>query len=137
MLTEKAPQKSIFLLFSHKLTEEQVEELKGYRITRFVYLPEKLQNLWSNVPPEDIVLSEYLKPILEWLGKNAHKDDWVLVQGDFGAVFLVVDFCFYKGFMPVYAATKRNVVEKNENGKSIKVSEFKHERFRKYERYRI
>ncbi len=128
--------KSIFLLFSHKLTEEQVEELKGYRITRFVYLPEKLQTLWSNVPPEDIVLSEYLKPILEWLDKNAHKDDWVLVQGDFGAVFLVVDFCFYKGFMPVYATTRRIAIEKRENGRLIKVSEFRHMRFRRYERYR-
>ncbi len=126
--------KSIFLIFSHKLIDSQIEELKSNNITSFIYLPSSLQILWSNVPPDLGELKGYLKPIIEWLKNNAKRGDWVLVQGDFGAVFTVVDFCFYNGLVPVYATTKRNTIEKMENGRLIKVSQFEHIRFRKYER---
>ncbi len=126
--------KSIFLIFSHKLIDSQIEELKSNNITSFIYLPSSLQILWSNVPPDLGELKGYLKPIIEWLKNNAKRGDWVLVQGDFGAVFTVVDFCFYNGLVPVYATTKKNTIEKMENGRLIKVSQFEHIRFRKYER---
>ena len=103
-------------------------------ISNFEYLPRNLQAIWSGVPPDKESLNDYLKPIFEWLKNNAKKGEWVLVQGDFGAVCLVVDFCFKNSFVPVYATTKRNTNEKIENGKLIKVSQFEHIRFRKYER---
>ncbi len=124
----------IFLIFSHKLTDSQIEELKGVGISNFEYLPRNLQAIWSGVPPDKESLNDYLKPIFEWLKNNAKKGEWVLVQGDFGAVCLVVDFCFKNSLVPVYATTKRNTIEKMENGKLIKVSQFEHIRFRKYER---
>ena len=127
--------RSIFLLFSHKLTDSQIEELKSNGITSFVYLPHSLQILWSNVPPDLKELKGYLKPIIEWLKANAKEGDWVLVQGDFGAVFIVVDFCFQNGLVPVYATTERIAIEKVENGRTIKVSQFSHVIFRKYERW--
>ncbi len=125
---------SIFLIFSHRLTDSQIEELKKVGISKFVYLPGDLQILWSGVPPDVENLNSYLKPIFEWIKNKAKSDDWVLVQGDFGAVCLVVDFCFKNSLVPVYATTKRNTIEKIENGKLIKVSQFEHIRFRKYER---
>ena len=125
---------SIFLIFSHRLTDSQIEELKKVGISKFVYLPGDLQILWSGVPPDVENLNSYLKPIFEWIENKAKSDDWVLVQGDFGAVCLVVDFCFKHSLVPVYATTKRNTIEKIENGKLIKVSQFEHIRFRKYER---
>ncbi len=125
---------SIFLIFSHRLTDSQIEELKKVGISKFVYLPGDLQILWSGVPPDVESLNDYLKPIFEWIENKAKSDDWVLVQGDFGAVCLVVDFCFKNSLVPVYATTKRNTIEKIENGKLIKVSQFEHIRFRKYER---
>ncbi len=128
--------KSIFLLFSHKLTDYQIEELKKSGITSYVYLPRGLQILWSSVPPDLKELKDYLKPIIEWLKAKAKKGDWVLVQGDFGAVFTVVDFCFHNGLVPVYATTSRLSIEEfNENG-SLKLSRFEHVMFRKYERWR-
>ncbi len=125
---------SIFLIFSHRLTDSQIEELKKVGISKFVYLPGDLQILWSGVPPDVENLNSYLKPIFEWIENKAKSDDWVLVQGDFGAVCLVVDFCFKHSLVPIYATTKRNTIEKIENGKLIKVSQFEHIRFRKYER---
>ena len=125
---------SIFLIFSHKLTDSQIEELKGVGISNFECLPRNLQAIWSGVPPDKESLKGYLKPIFEWIKSKAKPNDWVLVQGDFGAVCLVVDFCFKNSLVPVYATTKRNTIEKMENGKLIKVSQFEHVRFRKYER---
>jgi hypothetical protein len=125
---------SIFLLFSHKLTDRQIDELKSAGIDNFEYMPHSLQNLWSGVLPDIESLQDYIKPVLKWLDAKAKKGDWVLVQGDFGAVCLIVDFCFKRDFVPVYATTKRNTVEKMENGKLIKISQFEHVRFRKYER---
>ena len=127
--------KSIFLLFSHKLTDSQIEELKSKSIASFVYLPGSLQALWSNVPPDLKGLREYLKPIIEWLKANARKGDWVLVQGDFGAVFTVVDFCFRNGLVPVYATTNRVAIEKFSGNGSLKLSHFEHVMFRRYERW--
>ena len=125
---------SIFLIFSHKLTDSQIEELKKNNISQFVYLPRDLQILWSGVPPDKESLEGYLKPIFEWIKNKAKPDDWVLVQGDFGAVCLVVDFCFKNSLVPVYATTKRNTVEQTEGSRLVKVSQFEHVRFRKYER---
>lgn len=128
--------KSIFLLFSHKLTSEQIDQLKEKGIERFFYLPDALQKIWSNVPAEGIVLSEYLKPLIGWLSENSQEGDFVLIQGDFGATFYMVDFCFDVGLIPVYATTKRSVREKIVDGSIVKISEFKHVEFRKYERWK-
>ncbi len=128
--------KSIFLLFSHKLRDSQIEELKSNGIASIVYLPSGLQILWSSVPPDLKELRDYLKPIIEWLKAKAKKGDWVLVQGDFGAVFTVVDFCFHNGLVPVYATTNRLAIEKFSGNGSLKLSHFEHVIFRKYERWK-
>jgi len=127
---------SIFLLFSHKLTKEQIKDLKKESIDNFVYPPNDLQALWSNVPPDLKELKGYLGPIIEWLSANAKKGDWVLVQGDFGAVFTVVDFCFQSGLVPVYATTTRLALEGEKDNKVFKFSQFEHVMFRRYERWK-
>ena len=128
--------KSIFLLFSHKLTKPQIDELKRIGVNRYVYLDNDLQQIWSFVPTQEVNLKEYLKPIFEFLVNNAKKGDYVLVQGDFGATYLTVDFCFEHNLIPIYAVSKRVAYEKIEDGEVIKVSRFKHEGFRKYMRWR-
>ncbi len=129
--------KSIFLLFSHKLTQKQESELKSKGISRFVYLPDELQTLWSNVPADIDDVSIYISPVLGWLKNNARVGDWVLVQGDFGCCYTVVDFCFENDLIPVYATTRRIVEEAIEGDGVVKISKFIHERFRKYRRWRI
>ena len=127
---------SIFLLFSHKLTKKQIADLESVGIEKIVYLPKELQILWSNVPPDSVVISKYLQPVVEWLSNLAKKDDWVLIQGDFGAVFYMVDFCFNNDLIPVYSTTKRMAIEKIEDGRLVKISEFEHIIFRRYERWK-
>ena len=123
----------MFLLFSHKLTDEQIKDAKSnLGVDEFVYLPDDLQNKFSNVPPEIDDIKEYTKDFIEFLENSAKKGDFVLIQGDFGVVYNVVDFCKKNDLIAIYSTTKRVVKEKKENGKIVKISEFRHIKFRKY-----
>ena len=123
----------MFLLFSHKLTDEQIKDAKqNLGVDEFVYLPQDLQEKFSNVPPEIDDIKAYSKIFIEFLEKNANKNDYILIQGDFGVVFWVVEYCRQNNFKAVYATTKRVVKEKKVKGKVVKISEFKHVKFRRY-----
>ena len=123
----------LFLLFSHKLTDEQIKDAKeNLGVNKFVYLPEDLQYKFSNVPPEIENIKDYSKDFKEFLANNAKKQDFVLIQGDFGIVFQMVEFCKENNLKAIYSTTKRVVKEQVINGKIIKTSEFRHIRFRNY-----
>lgn len=124
----------LHLLFNHTLTQEQLSDAKASLLCYvIVSLPKELQELWSSVPPNLKSLEEYLKPIKEYVSTNIQKDDFVLVQGDFGATYMMVNFVKSLGAKPIYATTSRDVVEIREGDKVIKKSIFRHERFREYE----
>jgi len=123
----------MILLFSHTLTPEQKEDAKKtLKVDEFISLPDELQKLWSNVPPEIENLDNYLEPIFNYLRKNLKKGDFILVQGDFGATCKTAEFVKSLKTVPVYATTKREVVEKKEGDKVVKISTFKHVMFRKF-----
>ncbi|CAB3288132.1 conserved protein of unknown function [Methanocaldococcus lauensis] len=123
----------MFLLFSHNLTDDQIKDAKeNLKVDKFIYLPKELQNIWSNIPPEIEDITDYLKPIKEFLKNNANDGDYVLIQGDFGATYNMVNYAFENNLIPIYATTKRVVKEVIEDGKVITIREFKHCRFRKY-----
>lgn len=123
----------MFLFFSHKLTDEQIYDAKeNLGISEFVYLPDDLQNKFSNVPPEINDIKAYSMEFINYLEKNAKKEDYVLIQGDFGIVFWVVEYCKNNNLKAVYSTTKRIAKEMKIKGKIIKTSEFEHIRFRFY-----
>jgi hypothetical protein len=78
-------------------------------------------------------ISDYLKPVMQWLEENAAKSDYVLIHGDFGACFILVDFAFKKGLIPIYSTTHREAVEEQNPDGSVKiVHRFQHQIFRRY-----
>jgi hypothetical protein len=125
----------MLLLFSHKLTEDQKEDANtALGVREFLALPDNLQQLWMNIPPAMSLLSEYLEPIRSWINKNLYHGDYVLIQGDYGAVYLMVNYAFSVGLIPVYATTERMVVEKLMPDGVVKSERvFKHKMFRRYE----
>ena len=126
--------RKMILVFSHKLTQEQKDDaIENFGIKEFLSLPKELQNIWSNISPDIQTLEKLLEPIKEFIKNNSKKDDVVLVQGDFGAVYIMVNFVKDLELLGVYATTKREAKEYQENGKLIKQSIFKHRRFREYE----
>ncbi len=126
--------KKIALLFSHKLTPAQNKDIKTSLGAKKIYnLPLELQSIWSQVPTDkDLIFNDYLEDIKKFLMDNLNSGDFVLVQGDFGATYHMVNFCKLNGFIPVYSVNKRIAKEFIENGIIKKYSEFKHEFFREY-----
>jgi len=123
----------MYLLFSHKLTEEQIKDAKiNLGVREFIYLPENLQKIWSGIPPEIDCVSDYIRPIKEFLAQTSEKGDFVLIQGEFGAVVDMVKYCKKNGLIPVYSTTKRVSYEEKQGDKVIKKSVFNHVRFRRY-----
>jgi len=125
--------KQLFLLFSHTLTPSQELDAKeSLGVTDFVALPKELQHLWSNVPPSLEVLSDYLAPIKEYIRNESKAGDVVLIQGDFGGCYEMVNYVKSLRLTAVSSTTKRDVVEKTVNGKVEKFSRFEHVIFRLY-----
>jgi len=126
--------KKIILLFSHKLTNEQMQDAKNsFGIDEFIYLSDDLQKIWSNISPDLQTIQDILEPIKEFIKSNSNQNDVVLIQGDFGACFIMVNFCKDLGLKTLYATTKRISNEYEKDGKMIKKSIFEHRRFREYE----
>ncbi|HAC70494.1 MAG TPA: hypothetical protein DCF41_02105, partial [Arcobacter skirrowii] len=109
------------------------DAMKSFGIEEFIYLPKELQELFSNVPNDLKKLSEYLTPIKLFLKQYSKEGDFVLIQGDFGATYILVNFAKSLKLKAVYSTTKRVTQEFEEDGKIIKKSIFEHERFRDYE----
>ena len=126
--------KRMFLCFNHELTREQIQDAKrNLNIDEFIHLPSRLKKLWQNIPPDLLDISSYLKPIIDWLKTTTREGDLILVQGDFGATYLIVQFAFKEGLIPVYATTKREVIEKKmPDGKVEMIHQFRHVIFRRY-----
>jgi hypothetical protein len=125
--------KKIFLLFSHKLSEIQRQELQNsWHVEEFISMPKELQDIWSNISPDLESLQGLLEAHKNFLKEHAKTDDLVLIQGDFGACYAMVNFAKGLGLTTVYATTKRNAIEEIVEGKTVKKSIFEHRRFREY-----
>ena len=125
--------KKMILLFSHTLTQLQINDAKSsLGVEELVLLDANLQNIWSNVPAYLDNVVDYLQPVRDFLIDNMEEDDVVLVQGDFGATCAMASFVKSLGGVAVYATTKRDVIEKEIDGKIVKTSVFEHVRFRRF-----
>ncbi len=92
----------------------------------YIYL--KTSNrFFSNIPSDLNNLDEYLLPIKDFLKENSRFGDVVLIQGDFGAVYHMVNFSKNLGLKSVYATTNRRIEEILVDEKTIKKSIFEHE----------
>lgn len=124
---------TMFLLFSHKLTNDQIVSAKeDLNCENLVYLPEELQNLWSNIPPTEEGY-EYLVKFKNFILNNYKKGDYVLIQGDWGYTYHMINFCKEIGVIPVYSTTERNSKDIiNNDGSISKISLFKHVIYKRY-----
>jgi len=128
--------KKLYVFLSHFLTEEQKKDaIKTLGVTKFVSLPSPLQKKWGNIE-SDRSLKEKLKPFFDYILDNVTRDDYLLIQGEAGISFALVDWCLTNGYQPIYSYTKRVVIEKEiEKNKVEKKSVFKHIKFIFYERF--
>jgi hypothetical protein len=128
--------KTLFLIFNHQFTSEQDHDARrALGVIRIVNLPAELQDLWGNVPSGMPEIKGYLGPIRGWLTSQAQEGDYVLIQGDFGACYLMVKFAFEERWVPIYSTTEREAVEEIGPNGSVKLTHhFRHRIFRRYGR---
>ncbi|MEA1967980.1 MAG: CRISPR-associated protein Csx20 [Thermodesulfobacteriota bacterium] len=126
--------KKLFSVFNHILTTEQISDARhSLGVTEFVEMPDKLKQIWKQIPADSESISRYLDPLKKWILANAAKEDIILVQGDFGATYLMVEFAFKHGLIPVYSTTYRQAAESVQPDGRLKTEHiFKHQMFRKY-----
>ena len=124
----------LFLIFNHDITGIQEEDAKqSLGVDTLVDLPPDMKRIWSDIPPGLKEIRGYLQPVMEWLGEHAEEGDFVLIQGDFGACYLMVRFCFENGLVPIYSTSRREAVEEHLPDGSISLNHvFKHKKFRRY-----
>ncbi|BDD02058.1 hypothetical protein PEPS_43380 (plasmid) [Persicobacter psychrovividus] len=125
----------MFLLFSHQLTDEQIQDARqNWGVSEFVSLPSDLQQKWSNVPAELESLQAYAQPFIQWLSDHQlGSSDVVLNQGDFGLSYLLANHIIFNQATAVYSTTVRKAVkELNMDGEVITTKIFKHQIFREY-----
>lgn len=123
--------KRLFLLFSHKLTKEQIEDAEeNFNISKFVYLPEELQSMWSNIGEDDIGLDRRFK---KYIKEKAETGDYILIEGEYGMVYKMVKWALENNYIPVYSYTKREYSNKVlEDGTVENKHYFKHIKFKEY-----
>jgi hypothetical protein len=125
---------SLFLIFNHTPSELQLGDARAsLGVEKIAALPEYLAPLWDSVPPETDSIRRHLEPIQAWVAGAAQPGDYILIQGDFGATYLMVRFALEKGLIPIYSTTERVAAEKQKEDGSVTLTHhFRHVRFRKY-----
>jgi len=107
--------------------------LASLGVARIVAPPEAVRHLWSAVPPEAESLEEYLAPVVAWLAAQTMPNDFVLIQGEFGATCALVREAFRLGLVPVYSTTRREVVEEHDADGRVHIRHtFSHVCYRQY-----
>ena len=125
---------NLFLIFNHEITPVQESDARNsLGVEKISDLPQDLKELWRQVPPDLAEISSYLGPVKTWLKSQAAKNDYVLIQGDFGACYIMVNFAFDIGVIPIYSTTAREATEEYDKNGSVRLThQFKHQAFRKY-----
>jgi len=127
---------SLLLIFNHRITALQEEDARvSLRVERIIDLPEDLKAIWRQVPAELEAIEGYLGPIKAWLAGRGKKGDYVLIQGDFGACFIMVNVAMEQGLIPIYSTTQREALEEHGEDGTVKIiHQFRHRIFRRYGR---
>jgi hypothetical protein len=126
----------LFVLMNHTLTRTQKEEIsRTFDSPDIVLPPDRIAEVWSSIDPVRDSASQ-ISIALEWLENNGLEGDVVLVQGEYGATFFIVSYCFVRGLIPIYATSRRVYEETVRDDGSVERSHiFRHVRFQRYRLY--
>ena len=137
----------LFILLNHALTQEQMTDLESMGVEEMIYLDRAhtggqgeseyhtsaQQVPWAQIPPQARQIAPLLEGYCQRLQSEARRGDYLLVQGDFGATYIIVECAKSLGLIPIYATTLRESREhKAPDGSISKQSLFKHCLFRIY-----
>lgn len=124
----------LFLVFNHTFSPDQIANAReSLHIGEIIDLPANLRHTWGNIPPGLSEISDLLDPVRNWIRSFSSAGDYILIQGDFGACYILVNFSFELGLIPIYSTTQRQAQQISDKDGSIILShKIKHVIFRKY-----
>ncbi len=127
---------SLFLIFNHDITPVQESDACcSLGVQQIINMPPDLKDLWRQIPSDLPKINNYLNPVKDWLSHEAGENDYALIQGDVGACFIMVNFAFETGLIPIYSTTEREAVEEHKDDGTVNlVHQFRHRIFRRYEK---
>ncbi|MEE3314820.1 MAG: CRISPR-associated protein Csx20 [Treponema sp.] len=121
-----------YCLLNHSLTQNQLAELKErFGAEEIIYPSDELSKSWSQIPPTEELDMSVINSALAWLS-DAKENDILIVQGEFGSTFMLVDYALKKNLVPLYAVAKRVSKEVRVGEQVQKMNVFEHVCFRKY-----
>lgn len=127
--------KTAFCLLNHELTENQVSELrKEYSVSNIIYPDSNLSGIWSQIPATQKLNKTPIYAVVDWLAA-AQAGDVVIIQGEVGSTFMLVDYALKKKLIPIHAVSKRVSKEVRVGEQVQKQNIFEHVCFREYEYY--
>lgn len=129
--------RSVLVLMNHDLLSQQEKELyEIFNVERIVVPGDDLKSVWSQIPTDEKLPIDLLNDFIAWIEHNSLKNDLVLIQGDFGAVFYLVTFCLDHGRIPIYSASVRDYHEEiASDGTVIRHHRYQHRNFRVYSKW--
>lgn len=122
--------KKLILLFSHQLTPQQLKDAnEKLQCNEIIYLPKELLYIWQNITPETDI-----QVFKDFLLKNGREGDYILIQGEWGTTYNMVNFVKENNMIPIYSSTARKVIEEKSgsDNRVIKTSIFEHKGFYRY-----
>ncbi|MBR3731219.1 MAG: hypothetical protein IKQ61_05180 [Spirochaetales bacterium] len=124
-----------YCLLNHTLTDNQIKELETkYDCAQIIYPDEDLKNIWSQIPPTEKLDMTVIDKVTQWL-MSAKQFDVLIIQGEFGSTFMLVDYALKNQIIPLYAVSKR-ISQEVSNGESVtRNTVFRHVCFREYKYY--
>lgn len=124
----------VFCLMNHSLTKKQIAELTDvYKCKEIVYPEETVSSLWSQVNSTNE--KDVIQSVIFWL-KAAKDGDYLIIQGEFGLTFTLVDYALKEKLIPIYATSKR-IAKESRVGETVhREYIFEHICFKKYEYFK-
>ncbi|MBR2917498.1 MAG: hypothetical protein IKC25_02000 [Campylobacter sp.] len=106
----------LFLLISHTLSPEQINDARiSLGVSEIIKFDKELMAKWMNIPPKISDLSEYLAEFREAL-LSCKAGDFILIQGEFGATYHMVNYAKSIGLKPIHATTAKDSKELIQDG---------------------
>lgn len=128
-------EKKVYCLMNHELTDVQKNELeKNWNCKDVVYPSKELSGNWSQVSTDSVVDRGLVEKVIGWMSES-EEGDCLVVQGEMGSTFMVVDWALGRGLVPLHAVSKRESVEEKNGETVVKRNVFSHVCFRRYERW--
>lgn len=127
---------NVLCLLNHELTEKQRIELSnGYAVDEILVPPPALKTLWASIPTGESLSRSIFSPIVHWLGDTSRSGDYLVIQGEFGATFFLIEYAFAQHLIPLHSVTKRIAQETRVAEIVYRSYVFEHIRFRRYIQY--